>query len=166
MADSTTPPAFDLNKGIYFPQLTEEFKISRNAAYDYYSTNSGMYPKNPGSGGGGGGGGDLDGRVARLEQDIDIVKQNISAVNNEQAIQNNAISLNNTSINTVSSDVSNIRSNVSAMQEKQDDLSTAAQESINSLSAIKTGDDLIEIDDIVNNQLILSAAQTNLYRSF
>lgn len=68
MADTSTPPAFDLTKGIYFPQLTEEFKISRDAAYDYYSTNSGMYPKNPGGGGGGGGGGgDLSSRVADLE---------------------------------------------------------------------------------------------------
>lgn len=139
MADITTAPAFDLNKGIYIPQLTEEFVISKDRKYDYYSTNSGMIPKNPGggSGGGGGGGGDLSGRVATLEDEM-------TSVQHTQASQ--------------STDISNIKN-------KQASQTRKAKESLNMLSAIKTGENLDEIDDIVDNQLILSASQENLYKA-
>ena len=63
---NTFPPDVVYDNGIYVPQLPEEFKISKSALYDYYSTNSGMFPKNPG-GGGGGGGGDVSALVPRVK---------------------------------------------------------------------------------------------------
>lgn len=86
MADITTPPAFDLTKGIYVPQLTEEFVISKNRTYDYYSTNSGMIPKNPGSGGGGGGGGGGD----DPSEEIQGLKNRMTAVEETQDKQKEA----------------------------------------------------------------------------
>ena len=80
----TTPPSFSLTKGIYVPQLSEEFKISQDAKYDYYSTNSGMYPKNPGGGSGGGGGGDDP------SEEIQGLKNRMSAVENKQKGQGDA----------------------------------------------------------------------------
>ena len=132
-------PQFKLN-GIYVPQLAEKFLISQDELYDYYHTNSGMYPKNPGSGGGGGGGGGdetLSGRVATLEDEM-------TSVQNTQASQ--------------STDISDIKN-------KQASQTRKAKESLNMLSAIKTGEKLDEIDDIVDNQLILSASQENLYKA-
>ena len=115
--------------------LKKQFLISTDPIYDYYQTNSGMYAKNPLPSGGGGG--DLDGRVAALEDEMD-------AVNEEQDVQN---------------------SSISEIQGRQNRQSKAAQESANMLSSIKTGAALDEIDDIVDNQLILSASQDHLYKS-
>ena len=136
MADTQKAPQFKLN-GIYVPQLAEKFVISEDELYDYYSTNSGMYPKNPGTGGGGGGGGDLDGRVATLEDEM-------TSVQNTQSVQG---------------------TDISTIKNKQNKQAQAAQESANMLSAIKTGENLDEIDDIVDNQLILSASQDHLYKA-
>lgn len=77
MAD-TQPPPFKLGN-IYVPQLESTFKISQSEAFDYYSTNSGMYPKNPGSSSGGGGGDDPMGLATRV-QDLE----------NKQAAQSEA----------------------------------------------------------------------------
>ena len=135
-----TPPPFKPGQ-IYVPQLESTFKISESELYDYYSTNSGMYPKNPGGsgGGGGGGGGDetLSGRVATLEDEM-------TSVQNTQASQ--------------STDISNIKS-------KQASQTRKAKESLDMLSAIKAGENLDEIDDIIDNQMILSASQENLYKA-
>ena len=86
MAEATAP-AFTLDKGIYFPQLNTQFVISKNPTYDYYSTNSGMYPKNPGSGGGGGGGGgdDPSEEIQGLKQKVAAVEQNLSSMQDKQA---------------------------------------------------------------------------------
>lgn len=96
---NNTPPAFDLNKGIYVPQLTEEFKISESAAYDYYSTNSGMFPKNPG--GGGGGGGDtpseeitgIKNKMNNAATVADSVSDNYNSYNNPDDILDSVIKL-------------------------------------------------------------------------
>lgn len=81
----TLPPNVEFNKGIYVPQLGEAFLISKDANYDYYSTNSGMYPKNPGGGSGGGGGGGDD-----PSEEIQGLKNRISAVENKQKGQGDA----------------------------------------------------------------------------
>lgn len=84
----TLPPNVEFNKGIYVPQLGEAFLISKDANYDYYSTNSGMYPKNPGGGseggGGGGGGGDDP------SEEIQGLKNRMSAVEETQDKQKEA----------------------------------------------------------------------------
>lgn len=139
MAD--TAPAFDLNKGIYFPQLKEKFVISEDELYDYYSTNSGMYPKNPGSGGGGGGGGDLDGRVADLEDAMDGVRE-------EQATQNTAISNNGAAITSMNNR-----------------LSTAAISAENPLSGFVNSEDLSDVQQIIDNQAVLRDSQENFYQA-
>lgn len=137
MAEEQIPPPFKLGQ-IYVPQLESTFKISKSELYDYYSTNSGMYPKNPGSGGGGGGGDEtLSGRVATLEDEM-------TSVQSTQASQ--------------STDISNIKN-------KQASQTRKAKESLNMLSAIKAGENLDEIDDIIDNQMILSASQENLYKA-
>lgn len=81
----TLPPNVEFNKGIYVPQLGEAFLISKDANYDYYSTNSGMYPKNPGGGSGGGGGGGDD-----PSEEIQGLKNRMSVVENKQKGQGDA----------------------------------------------------------------------------
>lgn len=112
----TTPPAFDLNKGIYFPQLTETFKISESELYDYYSTNSGMFPKNPGGGSGGGGG-----------------------------------------------DVSDLSKKVANIEDKLSGQADAAEESQNLLSGYIDGNQISDVQDIIDNQNKLRNAQNNFY---
>lgn len=137
----TTPPSFSLTKGIYIPQLSEEFKISQDAKYDYYSTNSGMYPKNPGGGSGGGGGGDLSGRVTDLENEV-------TAIQGQQIVQNNAISR-----------------NAAAIQKKQDNLSAAAISANASLEGFIEGDVLSDVQQIIDNQTLLRNSQENFYQA-
>lgn len=81
MADTQIPPPFKFGQ-IYIPQLESTFTISEKEAFDYYSTNSGMYPKNPG-GSGGGGGGDPS-------EEIQGLKNRMSAVENKQKDQGDA----------------------------------------------------------------------------
>ena len=142
MASNTTPPAFSLNKGIYVPQLTEEFVISKDRIYDYYSTNSGMFPKNPGGGGGGGGGGDLDGRVANLEE---------SQARQDEDIENLETTTTRTS------------TKVDKLSTVQKDITAAARLGLDSLSDFVLSDDpnYDEIDDIISDQDILKKTQTN-----
>ena len=125
---NTFPPDVVYDNGIYVPQLPEEFKISKSALYDYYSTNSGMFPKNPG-GGGGGGGGDPSEEIAKL-------KRRMTDVENTQDEHADSIS---------------------AIEDKQEKQSAAALNADSMLSNMTK--DIEEIDNIVDNQLILSASQ-------
>ena len=94
MAD-TFPPNVLYDQGIYVPQLPEEFKISKSSLYDYYSTNSGMFPKNPGGGGGGGGGSEAE--IQALKREVRAISSDLGDVHDEQGQQNTAIqSLNDT----------------------------------------------------------------------
>lgn len=115
MAD--TQPEFNFGS-IYIPQLKKTYTVSKSEAWDYYQTNSGIYPKNPW--GGGGGGGDLDQRVARLETTTD------------------------------------------ELSEQSEEMAKKAKESASMLSSIKTSADIEEIEDIISNQSILSAAQQTI----
>lgn len=124
----TLPPNVEFNKGIYVPQLGEAFLISKDANYDYYSTNSGMYPKNPG-GGSGGGGGDPSEEIAKL-------KKRMTDVENTQDEHADSIT---------------------AIEDKQEKQSAAALNADSMLSNMTK--DIEEIDNIVDNQLILSASQ-------
>lgn len=83
MSDTFIPTIADIQAGMENPKvatLNKEFLISKDALYDYYSTNSGMIAKNPSIGGAGGGdnegeGGDdptkLDSRVKAIEDKMD-----------------------------------------------------------------------------------------------
>ena len=62
-------------------QLKKEFLISKNALYDYYSTNSGIFAANPsisgqsesgGGGGGGGGGCDCEKKIEALSNQVKV----------------------------------------------------------------------------------------------
>lgn len=55
--------------------LKRTFLISEDPIYDYYQTNSGMYPKNPGSGGGGGGGDVPSEEIQSLKNRMDAVEE-------------------------------------------------------------------------------------------
>jgi len=98
--------------------LKKEFVISQDALFDYYSTNSGMFARNPtiGGSGGGGGEGDLSGRV-------DAIEEILSAQ------------------------------------------SVAAESAKAELSSMIPENQIDEIDDLVNNQKILSGSQTTILNS-
>ena len=138
-------PQFKLN-GIYVPQLAEKFLISQDELYDYYHTNSGMYPKNPGTGGGGGGGGGgdetLSGRVATLEE---------SQARQDEDIENLEITTSKTS------------TKVNKISTTQKNITDAAKLGLDSLSDFILSDDphYDEIDDIISDQDILKKTQTN-----
>lgn len=90
MSDTFIPKMTDIQAGMENPKvatLNKEFLISKDALYDYYSTNSGMLAKNPsigGAGGGGGGGGDDP------SEEIQGLKNRMSAVEETQDKQKEA----------------------------------------------------------------------------
>jgi len=92
MSDTFIPTMADIQVGMENPKvatLNKEFLISKDALYDYYSTNSGMIAKNPsigGAGGGGGGGGGGD----DPSEEIQGLKNRMSAVEETQDKQKEA----------------------------------------------------------------------------
>lgn len=153
MSDTFIPKMTDIQAGMENPKvatLNKEFLISKDALYDYYSTNSGMIAKNPsiggagGGGGGGGSGGDLSGRVANLENEV-------NAIQGQQITQNTAISNNASAINTI--------------QDRQNSLSVAAQESLYNLRGFVESDNLSDVQQIIDNQVLLRDSQENLYQA-
>jgi len=92
MSDTFIPTMADIQAGMENPKvatLNKEFLISKDALYDYYSTNSGMIAKNPsigGAGGGGGGGGGGD----DPSEEIQGLKNRMSAVEETQDKQKEA----------------------------------------------------------------------------
>lgn len=91
---NTNTPYYDIKPKMVSPTvapvkraaLKNEFTISKNAIYDYYSTNSGIFAANPSidgssSGGGGGGGGDVDQKIEELENRMAIVEGALRTTN-------------------------------------------------------------------------------------
>lgn len=88
MADTIIPTKAEVDTTmaqIKSAQLKKEFTISEDALYDYYSTNSGIFAKNPSIGGSGGGGGGDD-----PSEEIQDLKNRMSAVENKQKGQGDA----------------------------------------------------------------------------
>lgn len=87
MSDTFIPKMTDIQAGMENPKvatLNKEFLISKDALYDYYSTNSGMIAKNPSIGGSGGGSEDDP------SEEIQGLKNRMSAVENKQKDQGDA----------------------------------------------------------------------------
>lgn len=136
MAD--TQPEFNFGS-IYIPQLKKTYTVSKSEAWDYYQTNSGMYPKNPW--GGGGGGGDLDQRVARLETTTGELEHTTEKLTDTTG---------------------KLKTTTDELSSQAEEMAKKAKESSNMLSSIKTSADIEEIEDIITNQSILSAAQQTI----
>ena len=71
-------------------QLKKQFLISKEALYDYYSTNSGIIAKNPSIvSGGGGGGGTIEEQIEQLQEETKILGNAIDGI--EDAFLNASI---------------------------------------------------------------------------
>ena len=134
-------PSMDLPK---VATMKDEFLISKDALYDYYSTNSGMFPKNPTiAGQGGGGGGDLDGRVAKLERSQEKQDETISE-------QGEILSSVNETVATQGDTLTKVKD--------------AAKSNLDALIAADfpaDPDEYVDIDDIISCQDALKSASEN-----
>ena len=126
--------------------LKNEFKISKSALYDYYSTNSGIFARNPTIDGQGGGGG---GDPSELEERVEELEDTTSTHTRQMSI--------------ISNDVEEISSDISGVVTMKRNMTTAAQSGLGTLSTFVVSSDpeYNEIDDIISDQDILKKVQEN-----
>lgn len=132
MSDTFIPTKADIQTAMTSPKaatLKKEFLISKDALYDYYSTNSGMLAKNPSIGGAGGGddegggeGGDdpseeiqgLKNRMSAVEETQD--KQKEAAEKSRQILEDGYIEADNVE------EIDNLISNQDILRKSQQNL--------------------------------------------
>ena len=154
--------------------LKNEFKISKSALYDYYSTNSGIFARNLTIDGKGGGGGDdpsgLAERVEVLEDtasehtgDIRSLKATASSHTGEIGSLKTTTSNHTRQLNTVSEDINEISGNIDGVVTMKENMVSAAQNGLDSLSdfTLSSSSEYNEIDDIISDQDILKKVQEN-----
>ena len=112
-------PTMSQIKSAYFKN---EFKISKSALYDYYSTNSGIFARNLTIDGKGGGGDDPSGLAERVEVLEDTASEHTGDIRSLKATASNhtgeIVSLKTTTsnhtkqLNTISEDINEISGNI------------------------------------------------------
>ena len=125
--------------------LKNEFKISKSALYDYYSTNSGIFARNPTIDGQGGGGDAPTGLEERVEK--------LETTTSEHTDQ----------LTTASKDINEISGNIDGVVTMKKNMVSAAQNGLDNLSdfVLSSNPEYNEIDDIISDQDILKKVQEN-----
>ena len=139
--------------------LKNEFKISKSALYDYYSTNSGIFARNPTINGQGGGGDDPSGLAERVEVLEDTASEHTGDIRSLKATASNHTE----QLATASKDINEISGNIDGVVTMKENMVSAAQNGLDSLSdfILSSSSEYNEIDDIISDQDILKKVQEN-----